>query len=75
MFKIGDKISLKIVRLGQVVTVSTIYKEKTYTTVYTDFDFTQIDSNYFYLTMFATRSTLVKFSNLNYIDNGEAQGA
>ena len=74
-YKTGSKAKFIIKRLGQVVYVTTIYNNVEYKETYTDFDFTQIDSKYFYITMFATRNTLVEFSNYKYFDEGIAQGA
>ena len=74
-YNIGDELDFKIVRLGQVVRVYTTYKGKTYETIYTDFDFVRIDKDYFYITLFATRNTLVKFTNITYKYDGKAIGA
>lgn len=70
-----DTAQLSITRVGQSVTVTTVYKGTTYTTNYLDFDFVAKDSNYFYLGMFAARGTIVEFTNLVYTKTGESQGA
>jgi hypothetical protein len=64
-----------VVRLGQVVEVYTSYLNTTYKNTYTDFDFTKVDKDYFYITLYATRSTVVEFSDLNFVENGISQGA
>ena len=73
--KIDDLASFKITKLGQVVEVETTYKNKTYKNTYTDFDFTKIDKDYVYITMFAAKSIKVEFSDFNFIDKGLSQGA
>lgn len=65
----------KIYRLGQVVEVTTTFRNKTYVNTFTDFDFTQIDKDNMYITMFATRSTIVKFTNVKFTDIGDAINA
>lgn len=74
-YNTNDKVLFKIVRLGQVVTVSTTYKDITYTNTYTDFDFTRIDKDYFYITMFSSRNTIVEFSDIKFISKGKSLGA
>ncbi len=74
-YKVGDEIKLTIRRVGQVVEVKTIYNNKEYDTTYTDFDFTQIDSSNFYITMFASRNTVVEFSKIEYKELGKSLGA
>ncbi len=71
----GAVVDFEIYRLGQVVEVKTTVLDKTYTTTYTDFDFTKVDKDYFYIYMYATRSTLVEFSCISYNELGESQGA
>lgn len=74
-YQVGDIALFNIKRLGQVVTVKTIFKGKTYETTYTDFDFVKVDKDYFYLNMFAAKSIKIEFSDFTYIDDGESQGA
>ena len=74
-YQTDDVASLKIERIGQVVTCSVTYKDQTYTNTYTDFDFTAIDNDYMYIGMYATRGTLVKFTNVNLTITGDAQEA
>ena len=74
-YKVNDQVCFKVVRLGQVVEVYTTYLNKTYKNTYTDFDFTKVDKDYFYITLYATRSTVVEFSDLNFVENGISQGA
>ena len=64
-----------IKRLGQVVYVTTIYDNVEYKNTFTDFDFTQIDKSNIYISLFATRNTLVEFSEIKFIDEGIAQEA
>lgn len=75
MYAAGSTATFTITRTGQVVKVTTVYLENTYETTYTDFDFTAIDNGYMYLGMFATRGTVVEFTNLSYEKTGESQGA
>ena len=75
MYAVDDTAEFTIKRLGQVVTVTTVYKDMTYTDTYTDFDFVAMDTDYFYVGMFATRGTTVEFTEVNFTDDGESQGA
>ncbi|MBQ7157850.1 MAG: hypothetical protein IJS09_00285 [Treponema sp.] len=72
---VNDTATLTIKRLGQVVTVTTVYNNKTYTDTYTDFDFVAKDNEYMYIGVFGTRGTTVKITNLTFTDDGESQGA
>ncbi len=74
-YQTGDTVEFNIKRLGQVVTVKTIFKGKSYETTYTDFDFVKVDKDYFYLNLFAAKSIKIEFSEFKYVDDGEAQGA
>lgn len=74
-YEVGDKAKLKLARIGQVVNIKVIYKGKTYTKTYTDFDFFAIDNNFFYVGLYATRGTTVKFSNIDFKYTGISQGA
>ena len=74
-YQANDTATLKIVRLGQVVTISVTYKGTTYTQNYPDFDLFAKDSKYMYIGMFANRGTTVEFTNVNFQITGEAQGA
>jgi lysophospholipase L1-like esterase len=71
----NDTVTLTIKRLGQVVTVTTVFKDQTYTKTFTDFDFVAKDTEYFYAGMFATRGTVVEFTDVVLTDDGESQGA
>lgn len=75
LYEVGDTAEFTIKRLGQVVTVTTVYKGETYTNTYTDFDFIAVDTDYFYIGMFGTRGTAVEFTNVVLTDDGESQGA
>ena len=74
-YKQKDVVKLLIKRVGQVVEVKTIYNNITYDTTYTDFDFTQIDKDNFYITMFSSRNTVVEFSDIEYKELGKSLGA
>ncbi|MGM9857894.1 MAG: GDSL-type esterase/lipase family protein [Bacilli bacterium] len=75
LYQTDDVATLKIERIGQVVICSVTYNDETYSNTYTDFDFTAIDNDYMYIGMYATRGTLVKFTNVNLTITGEAQEA
>lgn len=74
-YEVGDTAHCEIVRTGQVVNVTLVYKGVIYTETYTDFDFVAEDKDYMYVGMFATRGTVAKFTNVVYTYTGEAQGA
>lgn len=74
-YKVDDTATFTITRTGQVVTVTTVYGGETYTTTYTDFDFTAIDNDYMYAGLMATRGTIVEFTDVTYTKTGESQGA
>lgn len=74
-YQIGDTVTFSIERLGQVVTVKTLFKGKTYETTYTDFDFVKVDKDYFYLNLFAAKSIKIEFSDFTFVDDGISQGA
>lgn len=74
-YAVGDTAHLTITRTGQAVKVTTEFKGTTYETNYLDFDFIAMDSEYFYLGMFAARGTIVEFTNFTYTKTGESQGA
>ena len=71
----GDVYEMKIVRLGQVVTVTVTKGENTYTETYTDFDFTAVDTEHMYICLFVNRGMTVEYSNVAYTYDGQAQGA
>lgn len=71
----NDEASLTITRVGQAVTTTTVYKNKTYTKTYTDFDFVAKDNDYMYVGVMATRGTVVEVTNVSYEKTGESQGA
>lgn len=66
---------VKIVRIGQVVTVSFNDGTNSYETTHTDLSFVGVDYNYMYLCLFATRGIIAEFYNVSYTYTGEAQGA
>ncbi len=67
--------SFKIERVGQNITITTIYGGTTYSKTYLDFEYITKDSDYYYLGMFATRGTLVEFTNVIITQTGDAQDA
>lgn len=67
----GESYEVSIIRVGQTVTV----KFGTVEATYTDFDFVARDNGYMYLCLFATRSTVVEFTNVVFEITGESQGA
>ena len=75
MYSVDSTAKFTIVRNGQNITITTDYNGKTYTNTYIDFDLQAIDFNNYYLGMFATRGTIVEFSNVTYTYNGEYTGA
>ena len=74
-YKENEECELKIIRLGQSITISVEYQNKSYSKTYFDFDLLAVDQNYMYVGMFATRGTIVEFKDLNFIETGESQGA
>jgi len=75
LYAAGDTATFTIKRLGQVVTVTTVFKGETYTETYTDFDFVAKDNDYFYAGFFATRGTCIEVSDMQFTDDGASQGA
>lgn len=72
---VGDTFAASIERVGQSVTVSVTYGEKTYTNTYYDFDLFAKDNDYIYVGMFANRGTVVEFTELQFEITGTSQGA
>lgn len=68
-------VSFKIERIGQKVICTTIYAGKTYVTEFLDNPYTEVDTNYIYVGMFANRSANVTFSNVVLTITGDSQGA
>lgn len=75
IYAAGSEASFTIERTGQVVKVTTVYGGNTYKKTYTDFDFVAIDGDYMYVGMFATRGTVVEFTEVKYEKTGTSQGA
>lgn len=75
LYQTGDTATFTIERIGQVVNITTVYKGETYTQTYTDFDFVAIDNDYMYLGMYATRGTVVNFTNVDFQITGDAIAA
>lgn len=74
-YQINDEFGFEIERLGQRITVKTIYKNKEYFNEYLDFDLVAIDGNYMYLGMFATKGIVVEYTNTEFEITGTSQGA
>ncbi|MBQ7640953.1 MAG: hypothetical protein IJS83_00655 [Acholeplasmatales bacterium] len=65
----------EISKIGQNITVKTTFNGTTYTETYYDFDLLAIDTNYYYLGMWATRGTVIDFTNVEYTFLGTYEGA
>ena len=70
-----DAFTMSIERIGQTVIVTVVYGAQTYTETYVDFDFFAVDTSYMYVGMFATRGTVVEFTDVTFEITGESQGA
>lgn len=75
LYKENDIINLKIERIGQAVNLELIYNDICYKKNYVDFDLQAIDHNYMYACMFATRGTVIEFSDVKFIITGKSLGA
>lgn len=71
-YQTDDTLSLSIERLGQKVTVSLNYKDTDYKQEYLDFPLQERDKDYMYIGMFATRGTIVEYTNVNFEITGNA---
>ncbi len=72
-FKVGDTATLTIVRQGQTYSCTVVYGNTTYTyDAFDDFDLVAVDGDYIYLGVYATRGTVVEFSNITYTATGTA---
>ena len=72
LYNVDDEATLSIERLGQKVTITIVYKEKTYTQEYLDFPLTAKDSKYMYIGMFANRGTTIEFTDVSFEITGDA---
>ena len=75
LYQVDETAKFTITRVGQSVTTTIEYLGQTYTKTYYDFDFFATDGNFMYVGMYATRGTVVEFTNLNFVITGESQGA
>ncbi|MDE6661055.1 MAG: hypothetical protein K2J93_04485 [Anaeroplasmataceae bacterium] len=75
LYQEEETAELKIERVGQSMTMSLIYRGTCYSKVYVDFDLLAVDHNFFYVGMFATRGTVVEFSDVDFQITGKSQGA
>ena len=73
--KVGEIYTMSIERVGQSVTVTVIFGDKTVSTTHYDFDFVAKDNGYMYVGMFANRGTVVEFTDLQFEITGDSQGA
>ena len=72
---VEDTFTMTIERVGQSVKVTVVYGGQTYTQTHYDFDFFAVDTEYMYVGMFATRGTVVEFTNVVFTITGDSQGA
>ncbi len=72
---LNDTATLKIIRIGQSITTTVIYKDQTYKGTTYDFDLFAKDLNYMYVGFFSTRGTIIEVSNVVFTDKGESLGA
>lgn len=75
LYQKNEIIKLKIIRVGQSMTMNLCYRGIEYTKVYVDFDLLAVDHTCFYAGMFATRGTVVEFSDVDFQITGKSQGA
>ncbi|MDE7094988.1 MAG: hypothetical protein K2O23_00715, partial [Anaeroplasmataceae bacterium] len=75
LYQEDDTLELEIKRVGQSMTMNLIYKDTTYSKIYVDFDLLAIDHDFFYVGLFATRGTIVEFSDVDFQITGKSQGA
>lgn len=73
--KLDDSFTATIERVGQSVTVSITYGGQTYTNTFVDFDLFARDTQYMYVGMFATRGTVIEFTDVQFEITGTSQGA
>lgn len=59
-FKVGDTIKCEILRLGQRISVTLLYKNQEYKKDYYDFDLKAVDNKNYYVGLYATNTTLVE---------------
>ena len=72
---VGETYTFSIERVGQSVTVSVTFGDKTVSKTHYDFDLFAKDGEYMYVGMFANRGTVVEFTNLTFEITGTSQGA
>lgn len=72
LYQVDDTAKVEIIRLGQAITTTIIYKDITYSKTYYDFDLLAIDNTYFYVGMFANRGTTVEATNVMFEITGDA---
>ena len=64
-YKVGDTIKCEIVRLGQKISLTLLYKNHEYKKDYYDFDLKAIDNKNYYVGIYATKMTLVESTDFN----------
>ena len=72
---VGKTYTVSIERIGQTVNVVFNDGAHIYTKTHTDFDFVAVDNGYMYLCLFATRSIVAEFTDVQFEITGESQGA
>ena len=75
LYGVGDVYTLSIERVGQSITVSVSSASKTVSVAHYDFDLVARDTEYMYVGMFATRGTVVEFTDVTLEITGTSQGA
>lgn len=71
-YKVGDTGTATLKRVGQIYYCTITFDGVTYETTYTDYYFDVRDTDYFYVGMFGTRGTAVKWTNVSLTDDGAA---
>ena len=74
-YKEGEKLDLSLERIGQRITIIVKYLGKEYLKHFYDFDLTRIDNKYIYAGMFASKGTVVEFSDVKFDITGKSKGA
>lgn len=72
---VGDTARITLQKENQTCICTVEYKGETYVDRYIDVKFDEMDENYMYLGMYGNRCVLCQFTNVTFIDQGEAQEA
>lgn len=73
--EVGTEVLFKIERIGQKVICTTTINNQSYNTEFLDNPYTEVDTNYIYVGMFANRSANVLFSDVSLVITGDSLGA